>query len=219
MKQRLFFRFNDFFKESFHPSIFNQNTDIQQALKICLEELVRTVEFELIQELQATSLRIENIINNTLDGEFSRIVQLIKKKSKNVTLATIEFPEIQTPTIAVEFSSSMLATMQPALKLFKNTKSFFERNEKKFMSDDLSKRMDTPISSILHEYIGKFSSYYSDAIRSSHYLLIQEVKKQTEEGFSALLDIRHEDTDHLKTELVFITESVQLIEENNLQHH
>lgn len=219
VKQRLFFRFNDFFKESFHPSIFNQNTDIQQALKICLEELVRTVEFELMQELQATSLRIEKVINNTLDGEFSRIVQLIKKQSKNVTLATIEFPEIQTPTIAVEFSTSMLATIQPALKLFKNTKSFFERNEKKIMSDDLSKRMDSPISSILNEYIEKFLSYYSEAIGSSHHLLIREVKKQTEEGFSALLDIRHEDTDHLKTELVAISESVQLIEENNLQHH
>lgn len=217
VKQRIFFRFNDFFKESFHPSIFNQNADIQKALKICLDELVRTLEFELIQELQATSLRIEKIINNALDSEFKRISQLIQKKSKNVTLATIEFPDIQTPAIRVEFTSSMLATIYPSLKLFKNTKSFFERNEKKIMSDDISNRMDSPISSILNEYTEKFTNYYKDAIGSAHHLLIQEVQKQTDEGFSALLDIRQEDTEHLNTELVRITESVQLLEENNPQ--
>jgi len=219
VKQRLFFRFNDFFKESFHPSIFHQNSDIQQALQTCLEELVRTVEFELIQELQATSLRIEKVIQKTLESEFSRIVQLIKKKSQSVTFASIEFSEIQTPTISVEFSESMISTFYPALKLFKNTKSFFERNEKKVMAEDLSKRFDAPASVILNEYVKEFSDYYKDAIESAHNILLQEVKEQTKEGFAALLDIRHEDTGHLKTELENITEVVQLLGENNHPKH
>ncbi|HZH61062.1 MAG TPA: dynamin family protein [Metabacillus sp.] len=219
VKQRLFFRFNDFFKESFHPSIFHQNSDIQQALQTCLEELVRTVEFELIQELQATSLRIEKVIQKTLESEFSRIVQLIKKKSQSVTFASIDFSDIQTPTISVEFSENIISTFHPALKLFKNTKSFFERNEKKVMAEDLSKRFDGPTSVILNEYVKEFSNYYKDAIESAHNILLQEVKKQTEEGFAALLDIRNEDTGHLKSELENITEVVKLLEENNHPNH
>ncbi len=211
VKQRIFHRFNEFFKESFHPSIFHQQTDPHQALQICLDELVRTVEFELIQELQATSLRVENLINKVLVDEFSRIEQLIKRKSEGITLTSIDENLIPTPSIFVEFSLDMISSLKPSLKLFKNTKSFFERNEKKIMGEDLAKRFDSPTSLVLEEYTNKFSHYYREAVEYAYDTIVHAVKSQTDESFAALLDIRNEDTVHLKMEQEKLIEVIQLL--------
>ncbi|MCM3163028.1 dynamin family protein [Metabacillus litoralis] len=211
LKQRLFFRFNEFFKESFHPSVFHQTSDTQQALQTCLNDLVRTVEFELVQELQATSLRIENVIKKTFDDEYIRISQLIKKQSQSITLSSVEIEEILTPDISVEFSRDMIEKLKPSLKLFKNTKSFFEKNEKKLMGEDLTERFNEPVSMVLDNYNQKFADYYQHTVMQMHSSLIQQITVQTEESFGALLDIQFEDTGHLKQEQSNLSQVIGLL--------
>lgn len=211
VKQRLFLRFNDFFKESFHPGMFTQNTNIQQTLLTCLNELIRTIEFELIQELQATTLRIENYIRKALEDEFLRISQLIKKHSQSVTLTKNEVDEILTPHISVEFSSEVLANLKPSLKIFKNTKSFFEKNEKKIMSEDLLVRFDVPVSVTLERYVHDFIHYYEDILNLHHSTLIEAIQNQTDEGFEALLDISSEDTKDLVDEQARLKNVINLL--------
>nr|WP_083964613.1 dynamin family protein [Metabacillus litoralis] len=211
VKQRLLLRFNDFFKESFHPGVFNQNKNTQLALQSCLMELIRTIEFELVQELQATTLRVERFIQKVLADEFIRITQLIKKQSQSVTLTMPEMKDIQTPLITVEFSSAMVTNLNLSLKLFKNTKAFFEKNEKKTMSEDLLKRIDVPVSVTLEHYLNEFSNYYKEVIKNIHSSLVQATRIQTEEGFDALLDIQAEDTEQLKQLQVTLESTINLL--------
>ncbi|MCM3652050.1 dynamin family protein [Metabacillus litoralis] len=211
VKQRLQLRFNDFFRESFHPGVFNQTNNSQQALLTCLNELIRTIEFELVQELQATTLRVESFIKKVLADEFSRISQLIKKQSQSVTLTKIDPQEIQTPNIVVEFSLEMVENLKPALKLFKNPKSFFERNEKKIMSDDLLNRFDGPVSVMLEHYTKEFRQYYEGMVNSIHLSLVETIQVQSDEGFEALLDIQADDTKNLKQEQVKLNAIINLL--------
>jgi hypothetical protein len=211
VKQRLLLRFNDFFKESFHPGVFNQNKNTQLALQSCLTELIRTVEFELVQELQATTLRVERFIQKVIADEFIRITQLIKKQSHSVTLTNPETKEIQTPLITVEFSSDMVSNLNLSLKLFKNAKAFFEKNEKKTMSEDLLKRIDVPVSITLEQYLNEFTNYYKEVIENIHSSLVQATRVQTEEGFDALLDIQAEDTGQLKQLQVTLESTINLL--------
>ncbi|WP_299093204.1 dynamin family protein [uncultured Metabacillus sp.] len=210
VKQRLLFRFNDFFKEAFHPGVFTQS-NIQQALLSCLNELIRTIEFELVQELQATTLRVEKFIQKGYDDEFSRISQLIKKKSQSITLTKPEMHEISTPDIGIEFSSEMVEKLKPSLKLFKNAKSFFEKNEKKAMSEDLAKRFDDPISITLEKYLEEFIRYYNEVIDRTHSSLVQEISVQTAEGFDALLDLEAVNSDQLKQEQSKLQATINLL--------
>ncbi|KKI88720.1 hypothetical protein WQ54_29865 [Bacillus sp. SA1-12] len=210
VKQRLLFRFNDFFKEAFHPGVFTQS-NTQQALQACLNELIRTVEFELVQELQATTLRVEKFIQKGYDDEFSRISQLIKKKSQSITLSKPDMKEISTPDIAIEFSNEMVSNLKPSLKLFKNAKSFFEKNEKKAMSEDLLKRFEDPITSILEKFIKEFILYYNEVINRTHSSLVEEISGQTSEGFEVLLDIDAIDSEKLKQEQDKLQATINLL--------
>lgn len=198
VKQRLVLRFYEFFKESFHPSLFNQQNSHSQALIVCLNDLLASIEFELVQELQATTLRIEGFIKKVLEDEYLRITQLVKKNSKSITLSKPNHQGIQTPNITVDITMEMTSYLKPSLKMFKNTKSFFEKNEKKMMSDDLQNRLDQPLSHTLEQYLNDFLVYYEDVISGMHANLIKMIRLQTEEEFESLLDIQAEDTKHLK---------------------
>lgn len=211
LKQRLFFRFNDFFKEAFHPGVFHQATNTQQALSLCLKDLIKTIEFELIQELQATSLRVENVIYKAMNDEFLRVSQIIKRQSNSISVTNQDKQEINTPSITIEFSEDTIAILKPSLKMFKNTKTFFEKNEKKIMSEDLTQRLDEPISDILNMYINKFSTYYEEVINEIYSNLETDINEQVQEGFEALLDIQPQNNEILKQQKIDIENTLKLI--------
>ncbi len=211
LKQRLFFRFNDFFKEAFHPGVFHQSANTQQALSLCLKDLIKTIEFELIQELQATSLRIENVIYKAINDEFVRLSQIIKRISNSISVTNQEKQEIHTPNITIEFSNDMISMLKPSLKIFKNTKSFFEKNEKKVMSEDLTQRFNEPISDILKTYNNNFSTYYEKVINEIHSHVVKDIIEQVQEGFEALLDIQPQNTEILKQQKSDIENTLKLI--------
>jgi hypothetical protein len=79
------------------------------------------------------------------------------------------------------------------------------------MSEDLLKRFDAPVSVTADHYFKEFSIYYEDVIKSIHSSLVKATRRQTEEGFEALLDIQSEDTEHLKQEQVKLKAVINLL--------
>ncbi|WP_226666784.1 dynamin family protein [Metabacillus litoralis] len=211
LKQRLSYRFNDFFKEAFHPGVFHHSSNTQQALLLCLNDLIKTIEFELIQELQATSLRVENVIYRVMNDEFVRVSQIIKRQSRSVSVTNHEKQEIKTPTIEIEFSDEMIAKVKQSLKLFKNTKAFFEKNEKKAMSEDMSQRFSEPVSELLTIYTNEFTTYYEKVIVDIYTQFLTDITEQVTEGFEALLDLQPQNTGLLEKQKVEIENSLELL--------
>ncbi|RDF38904.1 dynamin family protein, partial [Acinetobacter baumannii] len=64
VKQRLFFRFNELYNLAFNPSVLKEDgRNMKQALQGCLTDLMRSISYDLAQELRATTLRLEKFIN------------------------------------------------------------------------------------------------------------------------------------------------------------
>lgn len=198
VKQRIFLRFTDYFKEAFHPGAFTNKGDTQSILHLSLQELTKTIEFELLQELQATSLRIEKFIMNTLKQEEKRISNLIKGLTKSITLTSQQEVKINTPTLKVEYAHSWEISLKPSLKLFKNSKTFFEKNEKQKMNDDLQNRLQDPFQLALNDYQEQFIVYYNNVVQKQLKQLLKSIDNQVDEGYNALFEIDSIDIEQLK---------------------
>ena len=68
VKQRVFYRFGDFFKESFNPAVLKDDgRNLKKAVKDALEVFLKDFGFDFAQELRATTLRIESFIGKLLN--------------------------------------------------------------------------------------------------------------------------------------------------------
>lgn len=188
VKQRTLLRFPDLFKEAFHPGAFAGATrQTKEILENCLQDLLVSLQFHLVQELQATTLRLEKYSHILLNDVF-------KRHSKEMALVNIQLrtalPDLalfETPKLYVALKEMNTNEIRQPLKKFKNTKSFFEKNEKKNMSDDLQIKLDQPITDILSAHENQFGEYYCGLFMKECRMLIQNLTNQAENFYEALL--------------------------------
>lgn len=136
--QRVFLRFNDFFKEAYNPSVFASKST-ENALKSALEETVNMIGFDLTQELKVTNLRMQNFLNRQL-----------KDRQRVETIALKKHDETFEPTLYEAKEMTMLSFSNPypnpvvykdVNKLFRNEKAFFERGERDKLKDKLQDKL------------------------------------------------------------------------------
>ena len=60
VQQRLFLRYNDVFTEFINPASLRTDGNVKTQLQQCVMELVAFIQHDLLQEMRATSLRLEN---------------------------------------------------------------------------------------------------------------------------------------------------------------
>jgi small GTP-binding protein len=150
VKQRVLLRYADFFKESFNPANLRDDRGrIKEQLQACLGELLQSVGFDIAQEMRATSLRVETFIKR-----LSKEVHESFLKEANSIDATLQWrfqADVQQSelTFASPFEGMDISRFQKPLSLYKNSKSFFEKNEKEKMSEQLKEL----ISSVVDEYV------------------------------------------------------------------
>ncbi|MFC0271672.1 dynamin family protein [Metabacillus herbersteinensis] len=189
IKQRLTMRFSEFFKEAFHPGALKQGINTQDVLKSCLSDFVKSIQFELVQELQATSLRIEKFMGKQMDEEYNRIENLLQHLSSAVHLSKQESLPIESPTISIDFSNEQENSFRQSLKLYKNPRAFFEKNEKQHMIEDLIQRFDEPIQNALSIHQHLFSEYYSKTLMNHQVVYVTKMKEQTKQSFQSIISI------------------------------
>ncbi len=140
--QRVFLRFNDFFREAYNPAAFtNKSTD--QALQDALQETVQMVGFDLTQELKVTNLRISNFLNKQLAERQRAEVRTLKEIDGAFVPASYETEEADLLSFTRPFQE--IDAYKSVNKLFKNGKAFFERGEREQLKNRLEEllRQDT----------------------------------------------------------------------------
>lgn len=163
IKQRIFLRYPDFFKEAFNPATLKDDgRDLKKALNSCLNELIQSIGFDLAQEMRATSLRVEKFINKTGKQVVTTLNRHLDKIDPHIEIST----SFQFEFELIEFESGLKnLEHQPykkALSTFKNPKSFFEKNEKKVMSDQLEKLLVEPVEAYLDENKLRIQKHYQE---------------------------------------------------------
>lgn len=188
VKQRTMLMFPDLFKEAFHPGAFAGATkQTKEILENCLQDLLVSLQFYLIQELQATTLRLEKYSHTLLNDVFKRHSKEMALVNGKLRTSMPDLASFATPKLSAALKEMNAGEIRQPLKKFKNTKSFFEKNEKKNMSDELQVKLDLPITDLLTAHENQFGEYYSDLFIKESRLLIQNLTDQAENFYEALL--------------------------------
>lgn len=202
--QRCNYRYNDFFKESFNPAtIKGSGNEAKLALQQALRELLQAVGFDLAQELRATSLRLEHYFGKILNEVYDQMKKQLEKMNENLSFSLFEPGKIETPIFQNEIKDLSLRHFSKALSGFKNTKTFFEQNEKKMMAEQIQNLLQQHMKDYLAKGEKILTDVYFDSVDKIFNQLYEHIYNETIEQYDAWLSALENkfDTDHLKTRL------------------
>lgn len=89
--QRVFLRFNNFFREAFNPAVLKDGQNLKKSLKNALDELLAAIGFDLAQEMRATTIRLDGFINKLLADGQNALRNEVKILNNEITFADFEF--------------------------------------------------------------------------------------------------------------------------------
>ncbi|UII54566.1 dynamin family protein [Cytobacillus spongiae] len=188
IKQRVFFRLNDFFKESFNPTVLKDDgRNLKKALQGALDDFLTSFGYDFAQELRATTIRLEIFIRKTLREKESAIHHSLNERNERLSFSEFETNEWN----QLEFQSAFVEMDQMIFKkplsLFKNPKSFFEKNEKKLVMEELEQSLQQPANHYLKVGNERLKGYYSDIIDMEMTRMKEELLLQVDEFYLGLL--------------------------------
>lgn len=181
IKQRVFLRFNDFFKESFHPSVLRDDgRDLKRALSQALSELLAQIGFDLAQELRATTVRLDRFLDKML-LEFQAG---LADKSRNLNPAlSFSLFESKNKT-QMEFVPALqdldASLFSPAMKYFRNPRAFFEQQESRLMRGALSQILDPLADAYLKEEQVRLQETYTTFLEKNIRQVLEQIAQQAD---------------------------------------
>ncbi|WP_281658050.1 dynamin family protein [Halobacillus sp. Cin3] len=186
--ERMMLQFNDLFKRRFNPAAINGlQQDVKEQVKEAQKQLFEEMTFDMKEEVKAVCVRVEQFIAQHLDETRAKIETNLHHIESSIHLETLELPDISVPKI--EGQIELTAAEQDQIrKMFKGTKSFFEKNEKEKMKEAAAPRA----SDVLHQQLNLISKdvtpYYqtqwADLYATARRTWIDETAKQ----FDQLID-------------------------------
>jgi predicted GTPase len=201
IKQRIFLRFGDWFKETFNPAVLREDVrDVKKALASCLQELLNSIGFDLAQEMRATSLRVENFIIQQLRERFVRLQAKASSIHQGIALTDLESYEFPTLQFETGLQNIDYSRFKKALSYYKNSKSFFEYDQKRLTREELQKQLQDPVTDYLKENEQHLLRAYQEQYRKAIRMLHHHLEEQSEEYFAGLISALTEpvNVDHLK---------------------
>ncbi|MFS1519037.1 dynamin family protein [Bacillus sp. SCS-151] len=187
IQQRNFLRFSDLFKESFNPSTLREDgKNIQVKLEGALEELLSAISFDLEQEIRATSLRVEAFLRKQvaeiLEDINIRIVGINDHLQFNIN-SEFEFP---TPAFHYPFIGDQV-NKNKVIGMYKNARTFFEKNGIQKMSDEIVKQLEEPIHSFLKAMKTQVTSHYQYNFEQYVQASLQKLLNENEDYYEGII--------------------------------
>ncbi|MEK4699239.1 dynamin family protein [Solibacillus sp. FSL R7-0668] len=132
--QRVYYRYPDFFRESYNPSTFAQ-MPVQQALETALKEVLQALSFDFAQELRVTNFRLAQFVDKKMKERYKDEARDLKELNPSFGFMAYETSEPEILDYTGPFNDP---TPYAGVKSnFKNVKAFFEKNEKELLRDAL----------------------------------------------------------------------------------
>ena len=188
IKQRVFLRFGDFFKEAFNPSsLRDDGRNLKKALHVALDEFLESLGYDFAQEMRATTVRIDRFIERLLTEYQTGLIKNLLEINQDLSFSTFEevqSEEIDFPTAFMDLDLQMFSK---AMSYFKNPKTFFERNEKKLMSDELNRIISALADNYLKNESSRLKSHYSTELNNEFNQLVVQMTEQADDFYLSLL--------------------------------
>lgn len=188
IKQRVFLRFSDFFKESFNPSqLKDDGRNMKKALNSCLEDLLESLGFDFAQEMRATLLRLEQYAIKLMREYKKSMEDKLAEINSDLSFSEREFSFKDEIEFTTAFNHMNKQEFSKAMSYFKNPKSFFEKNEKKHMSEELYTVLQSPADEYLILQKERLQAVYERLMDKEFSLLLAHLNEQADDFYVSLL--------------------------------
>ncbi|WP_462411977.1 dynamin family protein [Neobacillus sp. Marseille-QA0830] len=188
IKQRVFFRFNDFFKEAFNPSVLkNDGRSIKKALNVALEEFLESIGYDFAQEMRATTVRLDRYVEKLLKEYQGTLYQSVNQINQDLSFSAYEKRPEKEIDFPIAFKDVNRQLFGKALTYFKNPKAFFEKDEKKLMSTELESQLNLLADEYLTQESARLEAHYVEYLTNEYHLLLRELSEQVQYFYDSLL--------------------------------
>ena len=188
IKQRVFLRFNDFLKEAFNPVLLKDDgRNLKKALQSALHSFLEDFGYDFAQELRATTLRIESFIGQLLSQTENSLIVALQEKNLELSFSLFEVDKWESIQFETAFVKLDQQRFKKALTYFKNPKSFFEKNERRFLSEELDANLQQPADEYLMEGKERIKRHYGEQLEFQFQLLQKHLTEQLEEYYEGAL--------------------------------
>ncbi|MCM2531876.1 dynamin family protein [Neobacillus pocheonensis] len=188
IKQRVFLRFSDFFKEAFNPAALRDDgRNLKKALQTALDEFLESLGFDFAQEMRATTVRLDRLSEKLLADYQTSIIRGIREINEELSFSEFDMNHEGNIDFESAFKDVNRQMFTKALSYFKNPKSFFEKDEKKLMSDELYNTLSQKADEYLSNEKNRMSHYYSQVLTIEFNRLLIEINEQTDDFNLSLL--------------------------------
>lgn len=188
IKQRVFLRFPEFFKEAFNSSVLRDDgRDLKKVLNHALDELLEQIGFEFAQEMRATTVRLDRFAERLMTEQQALLAERTRDLNQDLSFSLFEFSNQAQFDFAAAFNNLSRGMFAKALAYFKNPKSFFEKNESKLMSDELYRILNNAADGYLEQEQTRLQSLYRQVVESQFQELILQMTEQADDFYVSLL--------------------------------
>ncbi|MCA1058393.1 dynamin family protein [Rossellomorea aquimaris] len=203
VKQRVFFRLSDFYKEAFHSGLFLQFPTQSKAIQEGLKEFLSSIGFDLAQEMRATSLRIQQFIQKQLHDQWLALEDKIQRVEPDLVLSPLEYKTDRTIEFESAFDQVELRPFEEAFSTFKNPKHFFEKGGKKVVQVKLESLLQEPADHYLTQEQERLDTWGGAFLEGGFEALKEEVISQVLDQIASHLEALEtvQDLNQLKQDL------------------
>ncbi|MFS1512434.1 dynamin family protein [Chengkuizengella sp. SCS-71B] len=187
VKQRVMYRFGELYNVSFHPTDFQltRKVDVKQALASAWNELIHLMSMNCSQEVLATTLRIEKVMNYQIKELNKQILQQIALKLPQYETEVFSFQNFGTPTIKESLDHAEI-DMSWLVKQFKNPQAFFEGKGKDKLKLELEKVINPVVESYIREHEDLLIQHVLEDMKKWIKQLVEKQKADVQEHIEGL---------------------------------
>ncbi|WP_079509491.1 dynamin family protein [Mesobacillus jeotgali] len=187
IRQRVFIRFGEFFREAFNPALLKDDgRNLKKAVESALDDLIESIGYDLAQEMRATSLRVETYISQILKDHQQALLADLSKVNSLVSISLTENGPLSGIEFETAYQSIDRAIFKRALGMFKNPKSFFEKNEKRYMAEELEQLLHGPAGEYLEEENSRLKEHYLQELKQEFEKVQNDFSEQIIEYFEGI---------------------------------
>ncbi|UJL48041.1 dynamin family protein [Virgibacillus sp. NKC19-16] len=183
--ERLAIRYHDIFKESFNPTTITESgRKAQYQLRNALQNLIDYVGFELLQEVQAVSLRVEATIQSHVAEVYGKLVDSSKEVEETFSLPNFDQVELVTPPYKRALQEIVFSEFDNVFAMYNGTKAFFVKNEKAVMKEQLY----TVLEPYEKQYIDENKLIMNKTYLEQWDKIIENIKQEAIENIDAQIN-------------------------------
>ena len=187
VKQRVFLRFLDFFREAFNPADLRANGNTDKLLREALKQLLYSVGFDLSQELRATTLRLEKFMQRNVVRWQVNLAERLREADREITLSRPKVEFEAGLEFSVAFDDIDLGLFSKLLGTFKNPRHFFEEGGGKAMAEEMEKMVSSHADIYLQREKARLAETFRKGCEEVFETQVQRVREELAEFYAGHL--------------------------------